>query len=106
MTNAVMQLRGEDKTTNLMQKKDIWNTACGILTAYKGRSWIMSQLKNPSSFCPLNHSHDLVMAAVSELNSTVRQLLKIRTETNVYHDHFSSALHTLHMQYLWNEQKL
>ena len=66
----------------------------------------MSQLKNSLSFCSLNHSHDLVVAAVSELNSTVKQLLKTEAEANTYHDHFGSTLHTLHMQYLWNEQKL
>lgn len=47
MANAVMRLRREDKTANLMQKEEIWDTACGILTAYKGRSWVVNQLKNP-----------------------------------------------------------
>lgn len=93
MANAVMRLRGEDKTANLVQKKDIWDTASGILTAYKGRSWVMSQLKNPSSFRPLNRSHDLVVAAISGLNSAVRRLLETGAEANACHDHFGSALH-------------
>ena len=93
MADAVMRLRGEDKTANLIQKKDIWNIASGILTAYKGRSWVMSQLKNPSSFRPLNRSHDLVVAAVSGLDSVVRRLLETRSEANACHDHFGSALH-------------
>ena len=93
MADAVMQLRGEDKTVKLMQKKDIWNTASGILTAYKGRSWVMSQLKNPSSFRPLNRSHDLVAAAISGLDSTVKRLLETGAEANACHDHFGSALH-------------
>ena len=93
MADAVMRLRGEGKTANLMQKKDIWDIACGILTAYKGRSWVMSQLKNPSSLRPLNRSHDLVVAGFSGLSSTVRRLLESGAEPNACHDHFGSALH-------------
>lgn len=44
IADAVVRLRGEDKTANLTQKKDIWDTACGVLTAYKKRSYVMSQL--------------------------------------------------------------
>ena len=93
MVDAVMRLREEDKTANLMEKKDIWDTACGTLTAYKGRSWVMNGLKNPWSLHPLNRSHDLVVAAVGGLSSTVMRILETGAEANACHDHFGSALH-------------